>query len=143
VLKFKEKRKKNQKSLESSESRRIFASSKTISTNTNKKTNKMATIAITKNAKTTNTHKTAVVELSTLKFRSDINTSRVEAAKTFWLNYQHDNRYFNAFTGVRKDYEVSGFYFAEVTESGDIINGNHRLTALMQLGYTHAEVEIC
>jgi len=37
VLKFKEKRKKMQKSLESSESRRIFASSKTTSTNTNKK----------------------------------------------------------------------------------------------------------
>jgi hypothetical protein len=42
-----------------------------------------------------------------------------------------------------QDYEVSGFYFAEVTETGVIVNGNHRLTALMQLGYTHAEVEIC
>ena len=103
----------------------------------------MKTLAITKNAKTTNTHKTAIVELSTLKFRSDINSSRVEAAKTWWINYQYDNRYLNAFTGVRKDYEVSGFYFAEVTENGEIINGNHRLTALRQLGYTHAEVEIC
>lgn len=102
------------------------------------------TIAISKHVKSyNNRYRTAVVELAKLKFRSDINSSRVEQAKTFWLNYQYNNCYVNALTGARKDYEVSGFYFAEVTENGEIINGNHRLTALMQLGYTHAEVEIC
>lgn len=100
------------------------------------------TIAISKNQKTTNSHKTVVVELATLKFRKDINRERVEAAKKCWLNYQFDGRYYNEFTGVRKDYPFEGFYFAEVTTSGEIINGNHRLTALIELGYTHAEIEI-
>lgn len=109
----------------------------------NTQNQRIVTIAISKHVKSyKDRYQTAVVELAKLKFRSDINSSRVEAAKTWWINYQYDNRYLNAFTGVRKDYEVSGFYFAEVTENGEIINGNHRLTALMQLGYTHAEVEM-
>ena len=103
----------------------------------------MKTVAISRHSKSyKDRYVTDIVELSKLKYRSDINESRVEAAKTFWLNYQHDNRYISPFTGDRRAYEVSGFYLAEVTKSGDIINGNHRLIALMQLGYTHAEVEI-
>ena len=58
------------------------------------------TIAISKHVKSyNNRYRTAVVELAKLKFRSDINSSRVEQAKTFWLNYQYNNCYVNAFTG--------------------------------------------
>lgn len=41
-------------------------------------------IAISRNLKTTNTHKIGLVELSALTFRNDLNPERVKSSKECW-----------------------------------------------------------
>jgi len=72
--------------------------------------------------------------------------SRIESAKNYWLNYSKDNRYLCNRTGERSEFLYQTIEMPEVYYKEDgklaISDGNHRIVAFCELGYTEVICEL-